>query len=756
MGRIFIGVAWPYANAPVHIGGFAGVYLPADIFARFHRLRGDDVLMVSGSDQHGTPILVTAEKEGATPADVAARYHQINSEALQALGVSFDLFTSTRTTVHERTVQETFLLLLENGFISRKTEENAYCPTHRRFLPDRYVVGECPHCHSPTARGDECDRCGRILEPKQLIGPKCRLCGNPAEFRPSEHFYLLLDKLQPRLAQWLAEPKPWRANVVGTTRNFIEGGLHPTPITRDLDWGVPIPLEGYPTKRFYVWFDAVIGYLSASREWAIRAGRPDAWRPFWESNADARAYYFLGKDNIFFHTIVWPSILLGRGGLRLPYDVPANEWLQIDGRKISKSRPADADAFLPSLVKRYPADAIRGYAALLAPQNHDTEFDWDEFHQVIDDVFSNQYGNLVQRVLVLARERCDGRVPAPPAGWSADAAGGLGAHLREVHAAVTADLGAVRLKEAFDRILTEVREENRRFHDAQPWQAPAPERDRALYEAIWLLRAAAVWLAPYLPTSSAEVYRMLGFPAPPAAGDWDAGLVPVPAGQRLGEIRPLFPRREENAPAAPPTAPPASPPAASVEPAPLDLRVAVIESAENHPSADRLYVLRLDAGDAAPRTVVAGMRPFYTVDELRGRRVVLLANLEPRTIRKVTSQGMVLAADTGERAVLLLPPGSSAPGTRLVGAANAPPTVRYEDFERSPLLIGRVVGPGAEGGSRVDVGGREVDVPGTWIPGEEVVVRLPVAGASVASVLSFAPAQPVGTGRGLPAGTKVR
>ena len=309
--------------------------------------------MVSGSDVHGTPILVTAEKEGSTPAEVSQRYATENARALARLGISYDRFTDTHTLVHQRTVQELFLALLENGYIGRRTEENPFCPKHQRFLPDRYVEGACPFCHSPTARGDECDNCGRVLEAKQLIGPKCRLCGTPAIFRPSEHFYLQLDKLEPRLREYLADKGHWRPSVTGTTRNFLDEGLHPTPITRDLDWGVPIPLEGYGSKRFYVWFDAVIGYLSASREWAIRSGRPDDWKKFWATDEDVRAYYFLGKDNIFFHTVVWPSILLGVGGLQLAYDVPANEWLRIGGGKISKSRPLDPKMYLPSLVQEY-------------------------------------------------------------------------------------------------------------------------------------------------------------------------------------------------------------------------------------------------------------------------------------------------------------------------------------------------------------------------------------------------------------------
>jgi methionyl-tRNA synthetase len=760
MERVFIGVAWPYANGPIHIGQFAGVYLPADIFARYHRLRGHEVLMVSGSDMHGTPILVTAEKEGASPSEISQRFHAVNQAALAALGISFDLFTDTHTIVHERTVQELFLALLENGFIARKTEESPFCPKHVRFLPDRYVEGTCPHCGSPTARGDECDRCGRILEPRQLGSPHCRLCKTPAEFRPSEHFYLLLDKLAPRLSEYLAGTGHWRPNVTGTTRSFLATGLHPTAITRDLDWGVPLPLDGYPTKRFYVWFDAVIGYLSATREWAIRAGTPDAWRRFWSPAEPVRPYYFLGKDNIFFHTIVWPSILLGHAGLHLPYDVPASEWLQISGSKISKSRPEDADVFLPSLVAHYPADVVRFYSAHLAPQNHDTEFDWDEFHQVTEDVLSNQYGNLVQRILVLIRDRSRGQIPSPGPAWRPDRPGGVGERIQRAHAAIGREFDAVHLKEALELALTEVREENRRIHEARPWQAPDAERDQVLYEGAWLLKAAATWLAPYLPNSSAQVFRMLGEPT----GSWDAALVPPSVGQALGGVQPLFPRREpppRRTPvaSAPSESSPAAAPGATAAPTSgdgLDVRVGVILGAEAHPSADKLYVLRVELGEASPRTIVAGVRPFYTPEQLVGRRVAILANLAPRTIRRITSQGMLLAADDGEKAVLLLVPGAAPPGTPLAGAGSHPGTIDYAEFERTPIVVGVVRPAGGAEPRTIDVGGRAVRVAGEWPEGSTVVVRLDAPDAAQGRLLATPTGEPAAPERILPPGTRVR
>ncbi len=756
MARIFVGIAWPYSNGPFHIGHLAGAYLPGEIFARFHRLRGDEVLMVSGSDMHGTPTLIRAEKEGTTPQVVAERYHGINRDAFERLGFSFDLYTHTHTVVHERTVQEFFLTLLEHRYIDQRTEEAAYCPKHRRFLPDRYLLGTCPHCGFDSARGDECDNCGKPVDARQLGAPRCALDGTPAEFRPTEHFYLDLDRLQEKLARYVAEQAPhWRPGVTGVAESFLAAGLRPTPITRDLDWGVPIPLDGYDAKRFYVWFDAVIGYLSASKEWAIRAGRPEAWKRYWDPREAVRQYYFIGKDNKFHHTIVWPGMLLGAEGLQLPYDVPANEWLRVDGQKISKSRTDGLEAFIPSLLARYPPDVIRFYAALLAPQNHDTELDWDEFHQLHEEVLANQWGNLVQRTLVLARDRYGGKVPPGPAdARDEDAPGGTLDRLRTAHARITREYEQVHLKEALDLTLEQVRETNRWFHDAHPWDAKDPERARLLREALWRVKALATWLAPVLPFSSAEVYRMLGYSGPPSSGDWDRALDPPPGGQPLGEIRPLFPRPTVESPA--PVAPSSKSPGEIAALAPLGARAGVIRAAVPHPAADKLYVLSVDLGEPTPRTVVAGLRGSYPVEELVGRPVIVLANLAPRTIRRMTSQGMVLAAEDGDRAVLLRPPDAVPPGAWLAGVGPEVREITYDEFAATPLSVGRVVGRRPDGRRSVDLGARSVEVDGEWPEGETVVVRLPTAEATHGEVLGFDGSRPIRPEVPVPLGAKVR
>jgi methionyl-tRNA synthetase len=374
---IYIGVAWPYANGPAHQGHIAGVYLPADIFARYHRTKGNRVLMVSGSDQHGTPITVRAEREGRTPAEVVAETHPVFLEIWQRLGISFDLYTSTGTETHRRVVQDLFLQLLDQGDIYKATMELPYDPVERRFLPDRYVEGTCPHCGYEKARGDQCDNCGRTLDPKDLINMRSVFSGATPEMRQSEHFFLRLSAYQDRLMEWASTNKDhWRRHVLNFTLGYLREGLHDRAITRDIDWGVEIPLPGYEDKRIYVWFEAVTGYLSASQEWAQRQGDPDAWKPWWTDPA-AKPYYFLSQDNIPFHTIIWPMMLMAAGGLNLPYDVPATQWMNLGGRKASKS--ANWAVWMPEYLSRYDPDPLRYYLAAAMPEVATSDFTWGEF-----------------------------------------------------------------------------------------------------------------------------------------------------------------------------------------------------------------------------------------------------------------------------------------------------------------------------------------------------------------------------------------
>ena len=410
--RIFIAVAWPYANGSLHLGQIAGCYLPADIFARYHRMKGNQVIMVSGSDQHGTPITLRADREGVSPQEVVDRFHGEFLESWRRLGISFDLFTTTGTENHAEVVQKLFLTLLEKGYIYKDTMLLPYSAEMDRFLPDRYVEGICPFCDDPGARGDQCDACGRTLNPTDLIEPRSAIGGSILEFRESEHFFLKLTAFQEPLLEWVKQQSHWRPNVLNFTQRYLEDGLKDRAITRDIQWGIPIPLEGYESKRIYVWFEAVTGYLSAAIEWAQRQGEPAAWEPYFRDSS-TRGYYFIGKDNIPFHTIIWPAMLMGDGSLERPYDVPANEFLNMEDAKISTSR--NWAVWLPDYLDRFEPDPLRYVLSAIMPESSDSNFSWHDYVRRNNQELVATYGNLVHRVLTMTHRNFKGMFPKPGA-----------------------------------------------------------------------------------------------------------------------------------------------------------------------------------------------------------------------------------------------------------------------------------------------------------------------------------------------------
>lgn len=523
--RIFIGVAWPYANGPLHMGHIAGCYLAADIFARYHRMKGNQVLMVSGSDAHGTPITIRADQEGVAPDVVLERYHQLFLDTWQRLGISFDLFTSTHTENHQRVVQDIFLKLQEQGYIYSDTMLLAHCVGCTRFLPDRYVEGTCPHCGNQRARGDQCDSCGHTLDPIDLVEPRCNICGQTPDFRDSEHFFLRLSAFEQPLLEWIGAKEHWRPNVANSTRGFLQGGLKDRAISRDLTWGVPLPLEGYDEKRIYVWFEAVIGYLSAAVEWAERSGNPDAWQDFWKpdpaSGQSARSYYFIGKDNIPFHSIIWPAMLMGYGGLNLPYDVPANEFLSLESRKFSTSQ--NWAVWVPDYLDRYDPDPLRYLLSINMPETGDTDFTWNEFVRRNNDELVATFGNLVNRVLRFTYRNFDGQVPldsAPPE--AAETA--LMDAARQAMANVDDSLAHTRFRAGISRAFALAQESNRYLDGRAPWQAIKTDRSdaaRSLTTAIRAINCLKVMLAPYLPFTGQKVHEFLGFEGDISAQPWD-------------------------------------------------------------------------------------------------------------------------------------------------------------------------------------------------------------------------------------------
>jgi len=508
--KILVCVAWPYANGRVHLGHIAGAYLPPDILARYHRLIGNDVLHVTGSDTHGTPITIRAQEEGISPAEVVERYHTDQVEAFQRLGISFDLYTHTDTENHWAVTIDMFLTLLEHGYIYRDTQRGLYCPQDEMWLPDRYVGGICPHCGAEGARGDQCDTCGRTIDAVELISPRCQICGTVPVVRETEHFFLDLGKANAPLLEWTSEGKQhWRPNVYNFTMQVLESGeLRGRPITRDISWGIPVPVEGFEDKRIYVWFDAVIGYLSASKEWAKLVGEPEAWRSWWQNEA-ARSYYFIGKDNITFHTIIWPAMLYGYGGLDLPYDVPSNEYLNVEGRKLSKSRRWVIEAL--DYLERYDPDPLRYYLTINAPEAKDVNFTWEDFVRRNNDELVATWGNLANRMLSFAHKRF-GQVPEPGALGEADRA--LLERVAGAFDTVGDLIGACKFKAALGEAMAVAHEANRYLDEKAPWFQIREDRQAAattVYVILRVIDSLKTLLTPFLPFTCQALHGYLGY-----------------------------------------------------------------------------------------------------------------------------------------------------------------------------------------------------------------------------------------------------
>ncbi|HWD01825.1 MAG TPA: methionine--tRNA ligase [Amycolatopsis sp.] len=514
-------VAWPYANGPRHIGHVSGFGVPSDVFSRYQRMAGNRVLMVSGTDEHGTPITVQADKEGLTPQQTADKYTRQIDEDLRGLGLSYDLFTRTSTGNHAEVTQQIFLALNRNGYVVPKTTRGAISPSTGRTLPDRYVEGTCPICGYEAARGDQCDNCGNQLDAAELINPRSRINGETPKFVETEHYFLDLPAFTKTLGDWLATKTDWRPNVLNFTKNLIDD-MRPRPITRDLDWGVKIPLDGWrdqSMKRFYVWFDAVIGYFSASVEWARRTGQPDAWQEWW-NNPDARAYHFMGKDNITFHAQIWPALLLGHNGegdhggepgkygrLHLPDEIVSSEFLTMSGSKFSTSR--GTVIYVHDFLREFGPDALRYFISVAGPETQDTDFTWEEFVRRTNFELANEWGNLVNRSISMAHKNV-GAIPRPDAPAPADEE--LKQLSRKGFDTVGAHLQRSRFKAAASEAMRVVTAANRYLSDQEPWKLkddPA-RRDTVLHTALQVVSDANTLLTPFLPHSAQKVHEALG------------------------------------------------------------------------------------------------------------------------------------------------------------------------------------------------------------------------------------------------------
>ncbi|REE88956.1 methionyl-tRNA synthetase [Paenibacillus taihuensis] len=529
MRTIFIGGAWPYANGSLHLGRLASL-LPGDVLARYHRSKGDQVLYVSGSDCHGTPVAVQASQAGVSPREIADKYHEEFKDCFNRLNFTYDLYTRTDEEHHHKTVQQIFLQLLEHGYLDRRTVEQTYCEIDQRFLPDRYVEGICPVC-GEKARGDQCDYCSTLLDPSDLLDRKCKLCGNPPVNRETEHFYLLLSKLQDELRAYTDAADGWRDNAVQMTERYLAEGLLDRAVTRDLDWGVDVPVEGFEGKKIYVWIEAVSGYLSASIRWAETNGAD--WRPFWaEDGADTIAYYVHGKDNIPFHTLIWPAILSGAGNLHRPDRIISSEYMTLEGKKFSTSR--NWAVWVPDILERYSSDSIRYFLIANGPERRDTDFSWREFIHSHNGELLGAFGNFVNRTLAFITKSFHSEVPSGSLDneWSTA--------LSSLFDTVGELIEAGRFKEAVEQIFSVIRRANKYFDEEKPWNTYRDNPTacaQTLYVCTQIIANLSSLLNPFLPAACARIRAFLAIGDEPG---WE--LITVPAGQKLSGVSHLFER----------------------------------------------------------------------------------------------------------------------------------------------------------------------------------------------------------------------
>lgn len=691
--RYLVTSALPYANGPVHIGHLAGVYVPSDIYVRYLRGRGADVLSICGSDEHGVPITIKAKKEGITPQEVVDRYHRIIKESFERFGISFDIYSRTSSATHAETASAFFRKLYEQGDFIEQTTEQYYDPEAGQFLADRYITGTCPKCQSEGAYGDQCEKCGSTLSPTELIEPKSAITGATPVLRETRHWFLPLDRYEAFLRQWILTEhgaengqgrEVWKPNVYGQCKSWLDGGLLPRAVSRDLDWGIPVPVEGAEGKVLYVWFDAPIGYISATKELFARRGDAEGWRPYWQDE-ETKLVHFIGKDNIVFHCIVFPSMLRAHGGFILPENVPANEFLNLENDKISTSR--NWAVWLHEYLDEFPGkeDVLRYVLCANAPETKDNDFTWRDFQARNNNELVAIFGNFVNRAMVLTHKYFGGRVPAadPAAGLTEYDRGTVG-EMPRIKAAVEQHIENYRFREALREMMNLARLGNKYLADTEPWKVIKTDPARVatiLNVALQITASLAIACEPFLPFTAKRLAGMLRLPE----RRWDdiGSLSLLAAGHELGEAELLFEKIEDsaveaqlakleaakaaNAAAGATVAPAKEEPVQFEEFARMDIRVSRVVAAEPVPKTKKLLKLTVDTG-LDTRTIVSGIAEHFTPEQLVGRQVLVLANLAPRVLRGIESQGMILLAESPTGALsIVAPEADEVPAGSVVG-----------------------------------------------------------------------------------------
>lgn len=673
--RTLVTTALPYANGPVHIGHLAGVYVPADIYTRFLRMRGEDVVMIGGSDEHGVPITIKAKAEGVTPQDIVDRYHKIIKDSFEELGISFDIYSRTTSDIHETTASEFFRRLYDNGQFIEKTSMQLYDEKANQFLADRYVTGECPHCHNPKAYGDQCEACGSSLNATDLINPTSAITGNTPVLKETKHWYLPLDRWEKPLSQWILEGhKEWKSNVYGQCKSWIDLGLQPRAVSRDLDWGVPVPVEGADGKVLYVWFDAPIGYISNTKELL-----PDSWETYWK-DPETRIINFIGKDNIVFHCIIFPAMLMAYGdNYQLPDNVPANEFLNLEGDKISTSR--NWAIWLHEYLRDFPGkqDVLRYVLTANAPETKDNDFTWRDFQSRNNSELVAILGNFVNRAVVLTHKYFDGKVPA--AGNLEEIDSQTLGELSAIKDSLTANLETFHFREALKDAMNIARLGNKYLQETEPWKVAKTDMARVatiLNVALQICANIDVAFAPFLPFMSEKLSKMLGM----NQLTWDSlGRTDIlAAGTLLGQPELLFEKIEDDAVEAQLARlarikeenklknwkpEPQQPDVPFDDFMKVDIRVGTVKECSRVPKADKLLQFRIDDG-MEERTIVSGIAKYYAPEDLVGKQVCFVANFAPRKLKGVMSQGMILSAQNPDGSLVVIgPTGAVTPGAQV-------------------------------------------------------------------------------------------
>lgn len=665
--KILVTAALPYANGPIHLGHIAGAYLPADIFVRYQRSKKRDIVFICGSDEHGVPITIAAEKNNVTPQQIVDKYYTIHKKSFEKIGIKFDNYSRTSLKLHREMSQSIFLTLYDKGYLSEKTTSQFFCNHCNRFLADRYVEGVCPLCQNEGARGDQCEKCGRSIDQIQLIDPHCVTCGNKPVIKETRHWFLNLKQHQQKIKEYLDQQTHWKENVKNYCYGWLNTGLEDRAVTRDLKWGVPVPLKGYEDKVLYVWFDAPIGYISSTIEWSQKIGQPEKWKDYW-LDKETRLIHFIGKDNIVFHAIIWPLILMGHGDYVLPSDIPANEFLNIEGIKSSKSK--NYAVWLDEYSEKFPPDPLRYCIAANAPETKDSDFSWKDFQNKNNNELADILGNFINRTLTFLDKNFDSQIPS--AGHLDELDKKMLVKTKGAPAKIGNYLENFEVRKAVAGFMDLARDANKYFNDQAPWSSVRENEEKCrttINICCRVCKSLAILMQPFLPFSAESLWTMLNQDGKVTDQDWEnAADANFPPGHQINAIRILFEKIEDD----------------KIQPeidrlnqivgknqitmaqeaetndlinytdfSKVQLRVARVLGAERVEKADKLLKLQIEVGRET-RQIVAGIAQYYEPSTLIGKLIVIVANLEPARIRGIESNGMLLAASTDDKSQLVL------------------------------------------------------------------------------------------------------